>query len=173
LLGVYAARHIDPEAVVIAAAAGIRFGGKEFAFLDLHRVNNPTTGVPAMAEQGFAIAIMATARIAGGSTSSELDALCERRWFLDEYLNAPGLIRKGKKLSRREVIKHMANEMGGVHVQKSESSLRELLSEAEDKVLIDDATQGEIRTHYIEVFAIGQAVGRSKDLQKLADKIRS
>jgi hypothetical protein len=51
------------------------------------------------------------------------------RWFtespfLHEYLDAPGLIRKGERLSRREAIKHMANEMGGVHIAKSNSAFR-------------------------------------------------
>jgi hypothetical protein len=76
-----------------------------------------------------------------------------------------------KILSRREVIKHMANEMGGVHVAKSGSEVRDLLLEAEDKLIIQ-MKSGEIRGQYIEVLAIGQAVGRSLDLRNLAAKIR-
>jgi hypothetical protein len=80
--------------------------------------------------------------------------------------------RRGEILSRREVIKHMANEMGGVHLEKNTSSaVRDLLLEAENKLFIK-AKDRTIRSFYIEVLAIGQAVGHSDDLQKLASTIR-
>jgi hypothetical protein len=186
LLAFYAAKCPDLRAVVMAAAGGCRFAGTEFAFFGSYRVDNPRTGVPAMAEEGFAVVTTTTARIAGGSTPSELDPLIHRMWYLDEYLNAPGLIRFGEKLSRREVIKHIANALGGVHLQKNtSSSLRALLVDAEDKLHFTGTTsepygryavvkqRGELRSYYIETLAIGQAVGRSEDFQKLWFAIRS
>ena len=67
-----------------------------------------------------------------GAAPSDLDALIDRNWHLHEYLDAPGLIRKGEPITRREVIKHMANEMGGVHVGgRNLSVIRDLLTDAE------------------------------------------
>jgi hypothetical protein len=111
------------------------------------------------------------ARRADGTQPSELDALIHRDWYLQEYLAAPGLIRKGERISRREVLKHMANEMGGVHLGESESSIKDLLENADDKLFLE-STSGSIRTFYIEVLAIGQAVGRSDDFMRLAARIR-
>jgi hypothetical protein len=48
----------------------------------------------------------------------------------------------------------------------------EYLVESEDKVLVDTAA-GKLAGHYIEILAIGQAVGRSDDLQNLAREIRN
>ena len=77
-------------------------------------------------------------------------------------------------VNRREVIKHMANEMGGVHLDKNTASdLRDLLVDAESKLIIETKSGWSLRSFYIEVFAIGQAVGRSDDFQKLAAVIRT
>jgi len=88
-----------------------------------------------------------------------------------KYLDAPGMIRRGMILNRREVIKHVANEMGGVHVSKSSSQHRDLQIEAENKLFIKGLIR-EIRGQYIEILAIGQAVAKSPDLQLLATEIR-
>ena len=111
-------------------------------------------------------------RDASHPTQSELDSYTERTWSLPEYLDAPGIIRKGRAISRREVLKHMANEMGGVHLAKSTSELKDILAEAENKLFLE-TKEGLLRTHYLEVLAIGQAVGRSPDFQTLATTIRS
>ena len=171
LLAFYEKFHVDINLVAVAAAAGVRYGGLDTAFLGGRRVDNPTTGVPATADEGFAVAVSTVARRAATVQPSELDALIERVWFLPDYLAAPGLIRRGQVLTRREVIKHMANEMGGVHIAKSTSAVRELLVEAEQKLIIQTKL-GEIRGHYIEVFAIGQAVGRATDFDLLSKLIR-
>jgi hypothetical protein len=171
LIAFYADRGIDPAMVTIAAAAGVRYSWMDAAFLGGRRVDHPETGVLAAAEEGFAVAVSTVARNSENPQPSEFDKFIDRESYLHEYLDAPGLVRTGKILSRREVIKHMANEMGGVHVAKSGSEVRDLLLEAEDKLIIQ-MKSGEIRGQYIEVLAIGQAVGRSLDLRNLAAKIR-
>jgi hypothetical protein len=172
LLAFYRKVGIELDLVVIASAGGIRFAGIDTAFLGARRVDNPTTGVSARADRGFAVSVSDVARNADNPQPSDLDAMIERSWYLHEYLDAPGIIRKGETISRREVLKHMANEMGGVHVGKSSSELRDILGDAENKMFID-AKQGSLRTHYIEVLAIGQAIGHSGDFQKLAATINS
>jgi hypothetical protein len=76
-------------------------------------------------------------------------------------------------LNRREVIKHMANEMGGVHTEKNKSSFRDLLLDAERKLFIETKAGWTLRSLYIETLAIGQAVGRSEDFQTLAAYLRA
>jgi hypothetical protein len=156
----------------MAAAGGVRFAGIDTAFLGARRADNPSTGVPARADKGFSVAVSDVVRKADNPQPSELDKFIERTWYLHEYLDAPGLVRKGQPISRREVLKHMANEMGGVHVGKSSSELRDLLIDAEQKLFVD-TQEGELRTHYFEVLAIGQAVGRSADFEKSTVTIRS
>jgi hypothetical protein len=146
LLTAFKQRGIALNLVVSAAAAGVRFAGIDTAFLGAYRADNPKTGVPAEADEGFAVVVTSAARNADSATASELDALIHRSWHLHDYLNAPGLIRRGEKLSRRIVIKHMANEMGGVHIEKNTtSSVRALLVDAESKLLIEAKT-GALRT---------------------------
>ena len=165
---------IDVPLVVGAVAAGVRFAGIDWAFINAHRVDNPATGVPATAEEGFAISSGSVLRDARNPTSSELDTVVNRTWRLHEYLAAPGIIRLGQKVSRREVIKHMANDMGGVHVGKNTASdVRELLQGAEKSLFIETKQGSSLRTYFIEVLAIGQAIGRSADFQKLAATIRN
>ena len=138
-----------------------------------YRTDNPTTGVPAAADEGFAVATSMAARNAIGATPSDLDKLICPSWdSLQSCLAAPGLIRKGETLSRREVVKHMANELGGVHIDPNKSEFRDLLTDAESELFIETKT-GTLRTFYIEVLAIGQAVGRSDDSARLAAAIRA
>ena len=172
LLAFYRHTDVELDLVVMAAAGGVRFAGIDTAFLGARRAHNPSTGIPARADKGFAVAVSDVARNAENPQPSELDKFIERTWYVHEYLDAPGLVRKGQPISRREVLNHMANEMGGVHVGKSSSELRDLLADAEQKLFVD-TQQGELRTHYFEVLAMGQAVGRSADFEKLALTIRS
>jgi hypothetical protein len=171
LIGAFADRGLDPAMTTIAAAAGVRYSGLDVAFLGAVRVKNSKTGVPANADEGFAVLVTDVARSSDHPQPSELDKFVDHEWYLHGYLDAPGLIRRGTVLSRREVIKHMANEMGGVHIEQSGSEVRSLLLEAEDK-LIMQMKSGELRGQYIEVLAIGQAVGRSSDFRMLSAKIR-
>jgi hypothetical protein len=173
LIASLAERRVDVSLVVSAAAAGTRYKGIDTAFLVAFRADNPATGVPATAESGFAVVVSMTARNVNGSVPSDLDKAIHRSWAsLQAYLGAPGLIRKGETLSRREVIKHMANEMGGVHVEQNNSDVRDLLTDAESKLFIE-VKNATLQTFYIEVLAIGQAIGRSTDFARLAEAIRT
>ena len=59
----------------------------------------------------------------------------------------------------------MANDMGGVNLEKSNSAVREFLIEAEHNVFIQTKKRT-LRGLYIEIFGIGQAVGRSAHMQE-------
>jgi len=165
---------VDTSLVAAAVAAGVRFAGIDWAFINAHRVDNTSTGVPATAEEGFAVSSGSVARDARNPAPSDLDPLIDRTWRLHEYLDAPGIIRIGQAVNRREVIKHVANEMGGVHLGKNTSSdIRELLEGAEKALFIETKDGSSLRTYFIEILAIGQAIGRSADFQKLAVAIRN
>ena len=146
----------------------------DWALILAHRANNPSTGIPATADVGFAVVSEIAVRDVRHIAPSELDAFIDRTWRLHEYLDAPGIIRIGHKVSRRDVIKHVANEMGGVHVDKNAScKIRELLEGAEKTLFIQTKDGSYLRTYFIEILAIGQSIGRSADFQSLAAKIRN
>jgi hypothetical protein len=173
LLGFFQKEKFDVALTVGAISAGVRHEGIDTAFLSARRVDNPATGVLASADVGFAVSIGSAVRDARNpAPSADLDPFIERTWYLHQYLDAPGMIRRGMVLNRREVIKHVANEMGGVHVSKSSSQQRDLQIEAEDKLFVKGLIR-EIRGQYIEILAIGQAAARSADLQRLAHEIRT
>lgn len=172
LLAFFGDVGIEADLVITAAAAGVRFSGMDTAFLSARRADNPITGISARAKEGFAVSVSNVMRNADNPQPSNLDIFIDRAWHLHEYLNAPGIIRKGEMVNRREVLKHMANEMGGVHVAENASDLRDILNDAESKMFID-FKQGSLQTHYIEVLAIGQAIGRSEDFQKLVLAIQA
>jgi hypothetical protein len=172
LLAFFHKEKFDVGLTVSALAAGVRHEGTDVAFLSARRVDNPNTGILASADAGFAVQIGCVARDARKAPSSaDLTPLIDRTWHLHEYLNAPGMIRRGTIFNRREVINHVANEMGGVHLSKSSSQHRDLQVDAENKLFIEGLNQ-EIRGQYIEILAIGQSVARSSDLQHLAREIR-
>ena len=172
LLAFFRKEKFDVGPTAGAISAGVRHEGIDTAFLSARSVDNPTTGVLASADVGFAVCVGSAMRDARNpAPSADLDPLIERTWYLHECLDAPGMIRRGMILNRREVIKHVANEMGGVHVSKSSSQHRDLQIEAENKLFIKGLIR-EIRGQYIEILAIGQAVAKSPDLQLLATEIR-
>jgi hypothetical protein len=155
-----------------AVAGGVRLDGVDWALIGSFRVDNRETGISASADSGFAVLSTFIGRDALNPSHSPLDHLVERTWYLHDYLRAPGALRRGQLLSRSEVIKHMANDMGGVHLEKSNSAMRQFLIEAERNVFIQTKKRA-LRGLYIEVLAIGQAIGRSADIQRLAGEIRS
>jgi hypothetical protein len=172
LLAFFERSGIEIDLVTIAAAAGIRWSGIDTALFVARRVDNPTTGVSARASEGFAVSVGDVCRDAANPQPSDLDIFIERSWYLHQYLDAPGIIRKGEIINRREVLKHMAHEMSGVHAGKNTSELREILNDADNKIVLD-LKQGMLQTHYVEVLAMGQAIGRSEDFKKLAAAIRA
>jgi len=171
LLAALERKSIPIRRIAAAASAGVRYAGLDTALMAVYRTDNTSTGVSADAEKGFAVANASAIRRVPESMPLDSDPMIDRCWFLKQYLDAPGLVRRGQVLSRREVTQHMAHEIGGVHLEKNTSRMRDLLVEAESKLLIE-TKNATLRSFYIEVLAIGQAVGRSDDLQKLALTIR-
>ncbi len=174
LLALAAAQGLRLEMAVGLVAGGARTRGLQAAFVGAFRVDNPTTGVPAEAEEGFAVQVSSIARDPRATAVlGRLDELAVRSWPISEYMDAPGAVRRGQQISRRELLRYFRNYVGGAHldVEKSLTATPEpayvLIEELEQRVRVGDwdgLTYG--------LLSIGQAIGSSRDFLTLAAAIR-
>jgi len=156
-------------------AGGGRQNGIDAAFVGAFRTDNASTGVPADAEEGFAITTTTIARLATDDPSpGPDDSYVDRLWYVSEYLEAPGAVRMGALITRREVIKYFRNYVGGAHhdlikqASHADEDRYRLIADLEDRIRAD------IRDGlYFELLSIGQSVARSTDVRALAEKIRT
>jgi len=171
-IAAYNGLHLD--CAVGCIAGGGRQRGADISFIGAFRVDNPTTGVSAKAKKGFAVEVGSIARLVTDSpTTSPLDEYIEKEWYLSDYLQSPGAVRKGQVITRQEVIKYFRNFVGGSHhdlatgKKNSNSEMSQLIANLEGHVKAD--TRDGL---YFELLSIGQAVARSEDIRSLAEKIR-
>ncbi|WP_143748693.1 hypothetical protein [Mesorhizobium sophorae] len=169
------AEHRRPiRHVVSLIAGGATLNGIQFAMIGAARADNANTGVPADAEEGFAVEVFSVSRDArNGPGDSGLVHLTEKSFRLNDYLDAPGAVRRGTAFKRRDIIKYFANYAGGVHLdgvkmRGKEDEFYEHIAELKQKIHADT-----MDGLYFELLSIGQALGKSVDLQALAAKIRS
>lgn len=90
----------------------------------------------------------------------------EREFYLSEFLASACVIIKGAKISRRELIKYVANKLGGTHVDFA----RNLSSDIEKKFIALDSVPnnlyiGEKRVVYLELLSVGQSVAKASDTE--------
>jgi hypothetical protein len=165
------------ERTAVAVAGGVPVSGVVYAAFGAHRVDNPETGVSADADEGFAVAVGSIAhRLPEPGEEvpgSPFDANAKREWRLMDYLDAPGGIRKGEPVRRRDIIQFYCKDGGAVHMDELFGAERgrtkgELLAAELDKHVFTDWRNGLA----LEVLAIGHALGRSDDIAKLASSIR-
>jgi hypothetical protein len=178
---------VGPDIVAIAASKGLRLdiaagciagggrqNGLDVSFIGAFRVDNPSTGAPADAEVGFAISVTSIVRIASEAPgASPWDALIERSWYLSEYLESPGAVRKGEIIKRREIFEYFRNYIGGTHhdllkgAKHANNDRYELVADLAGHVRVD------VRDGlYFELLSIGQSVARSDDVRSLAERIQ-
>jgi hypothetical protein len=156
-------------------AGGGREDGDELAFVGAFRIDNPETGIPADADEGFAVQntiIIRPESLARAEGSLEADI--EKLWSTTEYLDAAAAVRRGRIITRRQLLTFFREHRAGVvrvlpsdghsTPQKVKRALLELLGRVH--VNRRDGV-------YFELLSMGQAVGRSVDLQKLASAIRA
>jgi len=159
-----------------AIAGGAHVRGVHYSLIGLWRTDNPTTGVSADADEGFAVAVGSVMRLVSGEgETDELTPLVEREWKIGDYLDAPGAVRGGQVISRRLIIEFFANYAGGVHLDRAtgqsnaeKRALFELVAELEQRVSVD-----EVEGLYFELLSIGQALGRSPASARLIAAIRA
>ena len=164
------------ERTVTAVAGGVSVSGVSYAATGVHRVDH-SDGTSADAEVGFAVAVGGIAALVPKPgqevPTSPYDENMNRSWRLRDYLDAPGGIRTGKPIARRDIIQFFCKDAGGVHVDQLFGAVRartegERLAAELDKHVFTEWRNGLA----FEVLAIGHALGQSDDLAKLAAAIR-
>lgn len=92
-----------------------------------------------------------------------------RPFKLAAFLTAPAVVVEGTPISRRDVVKYVANKRGGAHFdmsRKEDEEAYRLLDSVLDKFQV--AAQ---RSVFFELLSIGQAVARSADAKKLREEL--
>jgi hypothetical protein len=94
------------------------------------------------------------------------DAL-KRQFYLKEYLDSLCMVIKGNRIYRRELIKYVANKLGGTHVDFR----RNPSNETERKYIALDSIPhnlevGEKRAIYLELLSIGQSIATAADTER-------
>jgi hypothetical protein len=96
----------------------------------------------------------------------------EENYYLSEFLASSSGIANSKHITRRDVIKYVANVLGGVHInqkqRKEEEKLISRVGKFHKKIQLQNSD-----ALLIELTAIAQAVGQSKDSTELINKIKS
>lgn len=106
---------LKPERAMNCIAGGGHQRGVSYAFVGMFRVDNPTTGVPADEEEGFAVQTTAILTKSDGtdlSTLPTVDGLRRREWYLTEYLKSISAIRDGTVFSRLDILEYFRNYSG-------------------------------------------------------------
>jgi hypothetical protein len=162
---------LEVRHVASLVAGGATLNGIQTCLIGLARVDNPETGITADANEGFAVRQFHIARDARGEPQeNDLTPLTNKAWPLSNYLNAPGAIRRGATISRRDIVTYFANVGGGVHLgpaKPGKDATYALIDELVNKVGAD--TMDGV---FFELLSIGQAIGRSDDLKRLVAAIR-
>jgi hypothetical protein len=89
----------------------------------------------------------------------------ERSYALRDYLESPSLVAGERFVSRRLVVKYIANRLGGTHLGASGHKDNEVFDFL-DTVSAAYHIAGRPSIHF-EVLSIGQAIGQSSDAQTL------
>jgi hypothetical protein len=170
-----AAHKVRLEHAASLVVGGGRLNGINAAMIGAFRVFNPETGQGPDSESGFAVLVTSILRDASSpALPSPLDNVVERVWRLTDYLSAPGAVRRGEIISRHLLIQFFANYAGGANLDRISGLIRkktaryELIAELEQRVNADT-----LDGLHFELLSIGQAIGRSADMHRLAATIRT
>ncbi len=107
---------------------------------------------------------------------TEYDPTPPPKMRITDYVSAPCAVAYGEVITRREMIKYVANYLGGVHLGlgiKTPSSDKDMIRRIEawlDRLTVSGFGK---EGPYIEILAAGQALGRSVDMTRLVQRIRS
>jgi hypothetical protein len=157
-------------------AGGGRQNGVEFSFIGAFRVAHPKTGVPADADEGFAVLVTSVVRLGEepAPRSTELDLLCRRSWCLSEYLASPSATRRGRIFTRAEIIEYFRNFVGGAHHDVTNSTPKAKREKYEQIAELEHHLRADVRDGlHFELLSIGQAVARSEHCRALSVKLRA
>lgn len=179
LLALIAHQGLVIEHIEALVVGGATVNGLQHSLIGFGRCDNATTGVKADVDEGFAVQTFSVSRDARkGDSVGGLSGLCETEMFLSAYLDAPGAVKGGTMISRRQIILYFANSFGGVHLDGIGSAPKRRAQAVSETDLLLDALQNKIRADvmdglYFVVLSIGQAIGRSEDLRRLSEAIKA
>ncbi len=88
---------------------------------------------------------------------------------LSAYVKSTCIIHSGQRISRGELIKYVANKLGGTHIDQKDRPKDAAKFAALDN-LMATWRLADKRGPYYELLSIGQAVGRSRDADRLLRK---
>ncbi|MFN2427120.1 MAG: hypothetical protein ABR587_11815 [Candidatus Binatia bacterium] len=165
--------------VAAMVAGGGCVDGVETAMFGMVATYNPNTGQGPDAESGFAVMTTMIARdVRGEYEIGPLHEFVRRAWKLNDYVRSVSVVRRGTVASRGEVVQYFANFAGGVHLGRASAGGRkdakernELIAELEGNCSMTSPRLTMDGLHF-ELLSIGQALGNSPDLLRLAAKIR-
>ena len=101
------------------------------------------------------------------------DGIFEHPFALTDYLASPCAYVQGESISRRDLIKYVANVRGGVHLtsgshaRRREQELIRRVGRLEG--LIDHHSKDGL---FFELLSVGQSIGKTPDALKLIDRVR-
>lgn len=175
VLAILAQQGTEVRHVAALIAGGACIDGIESAMIGSARTHNESTGIGPDAEEGFAVSVFQIARDARGEeTEGPISHLVRTKFPVSAFLNSVAAIRIGEEIKRHDIIQYFSKEEGGVHLDR-----RSNRKKREGKIFnqIRDL-QGKVQPYsmeglYFEILSIGQAIGKSPDLNKLKEVIRA
>ncbi|AME28664.1 hypothetical protein [Burkholderia sp. PAMC 26561] len=184
-------RIIAPDIEAIATFKGLRLdlaanciagGGRQrellLSFIGTFRVDNPSTGVKADAEEGFAVEVTTIAAHSPTTNLSLLpptDGLGRRELTMSLYVDALGAVRIGEKFSRKQVLEYFRNFAGGAHYESSDPSPNRVPAINHSRLAeLDEHVKADIRGGLcFELLSIGQAVATAPDISLLIEAMKT
>lgn len=108
----------------------------------------------------------------GGTAPDMQDALLERELGLSNYNSSICAVIQGKKITRSELIKYMANVKGGIHLGSSRARKKE--QEVIKRVARLEGRFNMFNSDglFFETLSIGQSVAKSPDVIQLVQEFR-
>lgn len=94
---------------------------------------------------------------------------------LNSYIDQPSYVLNGMTISHREVVKYVANKLGGTHLDSSRRDAK--LLDEKFRVLDSIRTMVEMvytnkNSIYFELLSIGQCISDSRDIHKLRRRLK-
>lgn len=94
------------------------------------------------------------------------------KFYLSNFRESTCIIFNGREINRRELVKYIANKLGGAHIDTE----RNLDKEVEQKFSELDKIIQQIHTAdksaiYFELLSIGQAIANSEDTKRFLQKV--
>lgn len=97
----------------------------------------------------------------------------ERSMSLKRFVESPCIVVRGQQVTRRDIIKYVANKLGGAHPI---DTTRNPTNPQDQKYMLLDSirdvyTVAEKESIYFELLSIGQCVVRAPDIRRFIDQV--